>query len=74
MYTAGRMDVYALAGSARASCRKHVLEALTGQKQTQAKAGVTALRAAIYAAGNITGDCEAHRETKFIHWGEGQLF
>lgn len=65
-YTAGRFDIWILAGSARASCRAHVLSALTGKKVPQRMAGVTALRSAFYTALEIAGECEAHREENFV--------
>lgn len=66
LYTAGRYDIYALAGAPRASCRAHVMSALVGHKVPQSAAGVNALRAAFYALVGVTGDCEAHRERQFI--------
>lgn len=65
VYTAGRYDLWALAGQGKASCRAHVMSALCGQKMTQAKSGVTALRSAFYAAIGIAGECEAARESNF---------
>ncbi len=68
IYTAGRFDVWNLAGSAKASCRQHILSVLTSQSVPKSKAGVTALRDAFYAAGNITGEYEAQRERNFLAW------
>ncbi len=66
VYSAGRFDIWALAGSARGSQRAHVLSALAGVKVPQSKAGVNAIRSALYEAIGITGECEAHREDSFI--------
>ena len=67
VYTAGHYDIYALAGPGRASCRAHVMAELLGlPKVPQSKAGVTAMRAAFYAACNITGEYEALREERFM--------
>ena len=66
IYTAGRFDIWMLAGSARASCRAHVMSTLNGYKTPQSKSGVTALRSAFYSALNITGECEAHRADNFL--------
>jgi hypothetical protein len=68
IYTAGRFDIWALAGHAKASCRAHVLSVLTGIKTPQSKAGVNALREAFYLAGGITGDCLAEKEANFLAW------
>jgi hypothetical protein len=67
VYTAGRYDIYALAGSARAGCRAHIMSELVGAKTPQSKAGVTALRSAFYVACQVTGECEAHRERTFVN-------
>jgi hypothetical protein len=71
VYTAGRFDVWMLAGGAKASCRAHVLSVLTGARVPQSKAGVNALRAALNEAANITGDCIAHREENFVTFCKG---
>ena len=70
MYTAGRFDVWMLAGSARASCRAHIMSALYGFRVSQAKSGVNALRDALYIAGNITGEYPAQREERFVEWAK----
>jgi hypothetical protein len=67
-YTAGRFDIWMLSGSAKASCRAHVLSVLLGVKTPQSKSGVNALREAFYQAGNIEGDCLAAREENFLLW------
>lgn len=65
-YTAGRFDLWALAGGPRASSRAHVMSILQGRRVPQAQSGVTALRSAFYEALGVTGDCEAIREDDFI--------
>ncbi len=65
VYTAGRFDVWALMGPAKASCRAHVMSVLCEHKMPQAKSGVTAIRAKFYAALGIAGNCEAIREDVF---------
>ncbi len=74
VYTAGRFDIWALAGPARASCRAHVMSVLTGTRTPQAKAGVTMMREAFYtvAGDSIVGSCIAQREDAFITWCKGQ--
>src|SRR5260370_20367475 len=66
VYTAGRFDIWMLSGSAKASCRAHILSILLGTRVPQSKAGVTALREAFNKHANIEGDCIAAREEKFI--------
>jgi len=63
--TAGRFDVWMLAGGPKASCRAHVMSTLAGKRMPQSKSGVTAIRSAFYEALAITGECEAHREEQF---------
>jgi hypothetical protein len=74
VYTAGRFDVWALAGSQRASCRAHIMSELLGVKTPQSKAGVNAIRDAFYrvAGDAITGDCIAVREDSFYRWVAAQ--
>jgi hypothetical protein len=71
VYTNGHFDIWMLAGSAKASCRAHVMSVLLGVKTPQSKAGVTALREAFYQAGNIQGDCLAAKEENFLKWVVG---
>ena len=47
-YTAGRFNAWDLAGSAKASCRAHIMSALYGRKVPQREAGVTAIREAFH--------------------------
>ncbi len=66
IYTAGRFDVWYLAGQAKASCRAHVMAALLGlPKVPQSKAGVNAITEEFYRQSGITGDCIASREASF---------
>lgn len=67
VYTAGRFDIWLLAGNARASVRARIMSALQGTKVPQSKAGVNALRDAFYAALAITGDYPAQREENFVN-------
>jgi hypothetical protein len=68
VYTAGRFDIWLLAGQPKASCRAHIMSVLTGIKTPQRKAGVNALREAFYLAGGIEGDCLAAKEDNFLAW------
>jgi hypothetical protein len=63
--TAGRFDVWQLAGPRNGGRRARILSALTGTRQPQSKAGVTALRSAFYDVLGIIGDCEAERAENF---------
>lgn len=72
-YTAGRFDIWMLAGPSKASCRAHVVSALLGHKVPQSKAGVTAIREAFYAIAKPAGDCIANREDSFVAWCKAQL-
>ncbi len=66
-YTAGRYDIWALAGNAKASCRAHVMSVLLGRKCVQRESGINALRSEFYRQMQIggPGTCEAERETTF---------
>lgn len=66
VYTAGRFQVWMLMGSAKASCRAHVMSVFAGKRVPQSKSGVTVLRDALYSALNASGDCLAAREDDFI--------
>jgi hypothetical protein len=70
IYTAGRFDIWMLAGSSKASCRAHVMSVLVNRKVSQKQAGINALRESLYAAGNISGSCEAHRQENFLAWAK----
>ena len=64
-YTAGRFDIWLLAGPAKASCRAHVMSDLLGVRTPQSKSGVFAIRAEFYRQAGIAGGCEAQREESF---------
>jgi hypothetical protein len=65
VYTAGRFQLWSLAGPAKASCRAHVASVFHGVKVPQGKAGVNALRDALYPAVGASGACEAVRAEDF---------
>jgi hypothetical protein len=71
-YTAGRFDIWMLAGDAKASCRVQVMSALLGRKAKRAESGINALRTEFYNRLNITGDCLAAKEGNFIAYCKGQ--
>jgi hypothetical protein len=60
-YTGGRFDPAMLTGPAKRSCRKHILEALRGDKVKSAECGITVVEAALIEAAGATGDCQAAR-------------
>lgn len=72
-YTAGRFDVWALAGNSKASCRAHIMSTLTGVKVPQSKAGVNAIRDAFHAIAKPEGNCIYAREKSFVAWAQSQL-
>lgn len=59
VYTAGRFDVWALAGPAKASCRAHVMSALAMAKVPQSRAGVTVIWEALRCIVKPEGSCLA---------------
>ena len=61
VYTAGRFQLWGLAGSAKAGCRAHIMSALVGSRVPQSKSGINALRDALYPALGVVGNCEAAR-------------
>ena len=67
-YTAGRFDLWTLAGPRRASCRAHVMAELRGVARVpQSKAGVTVLREEFYVALGVAGGvCTADRDKDFV--------
>jgi len=65
-WTRGRFDVWMLAGSQNAGNRAMLLSHLVGTRQPQSKAGVNALRDAFYSALEVTGDCLAAKEDRFV--------
>ncbi len=72
VYTAGRFDIWMLAGNAKASCRAHVMSVLTGERTPQSKAGVNAMVAAFHALAGVAGkgSCAAIREDMFVAWAK----
>lgn len=66
VYTAGRFDFYALAGDAKGTCRKHVMEALLEQKMPIAKCGITAMRQVFHLALGVQRDCIAREDDEFV--------
>lgn len=52
-YSAGRFEIWALAGPAKASCRAHVMSELAGHRVPQKNAGVSALEKAFYEIAEI---------------------
>lgn len=72
VYTAGRFDVWAMAGPAKRKCRQHVMTILVngpdGRKIPQAKCGVTAIVREFNDRAGIDGSCIAVRETVFRQW------
>jgi hypothetical protein len=67
-YTAGQFDVYALAGSSKASCRADIMSELNGVRTPQAKACITALRARFFDLAGVQPDCYARQTDDFIAW------
>lgn len=71
-YTAGRFDIWMLAGNAKRTCRQHVMTVLIngkdGKKIPQKDCGVTMIRTKFYDLVQPQGDCLAARETYFIQW------
>lgn len=65
-------DIYALAGSAKASCRAHVMADLLGvDKAPQSKSGVNAIRAEFYRqAGIDTNQTLRAQELDFFEFFE----
>lgn len=66
IYTAGRFDIWGLAGSSRASCRAHVMADLLGLPRiAQSKAGVYALLSEFQNRCGIESTCSADWHEKF---------
>ena len=72
VYTAGRFDIWMLAGNAKAGCRAHIMSELLGVRTPQSKSGVNTLRDAFNALANAQGECIAQRESNFIGWAKAQ--
>lgn len=73
VYTGGRFDVWMLVGPANAAHRAQVLSALRGSRVPQSKAGVNALKGALYSEAGVTGDCEADRDRNFVAFCKGSI-
>lgn len=67
-YTAGRFDIWSLAGSYKAGCRAHVMSGLMGRRVPQSKSGVTALQSAFYDVIKPAGDWPAARDDAFVEF------
>lgn len=70
-YTAGRFDIWELAGNAKASCRAHIMSALNGKRTPQSKSGVYAMYEAFFSLSDPhfpKYTCNAVRESNFIEW------
>ena len=66
MYCGGEFnDFWTLAGGSKGSCRKHILEVLTGEKWTIAMSGVNTLQNKFYDSFGITGSCMADYRDNF---------
>ena len=65
IYTAGSYDFFVLSGSARASCRAHIMSVLCGRHVPQKESGIFALRQEFYTKLGIAGNCEAVRSRNF---------
>lgn len=65
IYTAGRFDIFALAGPQKASCRAHIMSTIQGRRVPQSKSGVYAIREAFFAALKPAGGCVAAQEDTF---------
>ena len=65
-YTAGHFDFYLLAGDAKKTIRKHVMEAILEQKMPIAKCGITAMRQVFHEALGVRRDCGAREDDDFI--------
>lgn len=72
VYTAGRFDVWVMAGAAKRKCRQHVMTVLLngpdGRNVPLAKCGVTAIVREFNERAGIDGSCIAVRETIFRQW------
>lgn len=69
IYTAGRGDIYSLAGNAKASVRAHVMADLLGvERVTQAKSGITAIKEEFYRRIGVKEGTLAAQESEFLEW------
>lgn len=71
-YTAGRFDIWMLAGSSKSTCRQHVMSVLVngkdGKNLPKSKCGVYAIRDEFYKRIQPEGGCVAVREDNFKLW------
>jgi hypothetical protein len=69
-YTGGSGNVEFLTGHAKASVRKHLIEAATGEKVKSSKAGITALRQALYGLAGIDARSmtPAEASSRLVAW------
>lgn len=70
IYTAGRYDIYALAGNAKAGCRTHIMSVLHGKRMPQSKSGITTMKNEFYLRAKIADGCGAEREHNFRQWAK----
>lgn len=71
-YTAGRFDIWLLAGPSKSTCRQHVMSVLVngkdGKNLPKSKCGVYAIRDEFYKRIKPEGNCPAGREDSFTLW------
>lgn len=71
-YTAGRFDIWLLAGPSKSTCRQHVMSVLVngkdGKNLPKSKCGVYAIRDEFYKRIQPEGNCPARREGQFVQW------
>ena len=61
-YSGGHFTLGGLFGPVKATCRAHILSALTGEKVAKSNAGWNALRLALFDAFAVPSDCLALME------------
>lgn len=71
-FTAESFNLELLYGPQGLAARATILSAITGDYVPKSKAGWNAFRSAVYAWANVTGDCEATRQSNFTAWAKGQ--
>ena len=72
-HTGGTFEVYRLIGDACRNRRVVILSALAGEPVPQRKAGINALRVAMWSLYNGIYTCPADHEQKFIAWAKDQF-
>jgi len=65
-YSAGRFDVYSLAGDSKAKARQQVMSELMGAKVPRAKCGINAIKEEFQRRLGVTGATIAEREGNMI--------